>query len=215
MPIHRSADPAVVAVALDRQWPDARCALRADDPWELLVAAILSARASDDRVNAVMAALAARYHGPADYRLLAPTHLATTLRSLPLYRQKARAITEAARWVVDRFGGTVPVDPETLARIPGVGRKTAAVVAGNAYGHPVVAADVHVQRLAHRLGWAVRADEPAAERGVATAFPPAEWVRRCHQLIRLGRAHCRPRRPWCSRCPVAVTCPRIGVSEAR
>jgi endonuclease-3 len=211
----RSADAVVVSAALDERWPEARCELLARDPWELLVAVILSARTADARVNQVMAVLNEHFTGVEAYQDLDPRALGSFLARLPLHRQKARAITEAARYILYRCDGTVPRSIDELVRIPGVGRKTAAVVAGNAFNHPAVAADSHVQRIAHRLGWAIRADAVVAEAAIEAAFERADWVRRCHQLIRLGRDCCRPMRPWCSRCPVAGTCPQVGVSDAR
>jgi len=209
------ADATAVARLLDATWPEARCALQARDPWELLVAAVLSARCADERVNQVMAVLNEHFVAPRAYADLDPRVLEGLLRRLPLYRQKARALVEAARWICYHHGGEVPADWDTLATLPGVGRKTAAVVAGNAFGQPTIAADVHVQRLARRFGWCPRRDAVAAEAALAERFAPETWVRRCHQLIRLGRELCRPRRPWCSRCPLSGTCPKVGVDDAR
>lgn len=209
------ADPTIVARALAEAWPDARCELLAADPWELLVAAILSARCTDERVNQAMAVLNEHVVGPAAYALLAPGELGESLRRLPLHEQKARAIVEAARQVCARHGGRVPADAVELAALPGVGRKVAAVVLGNAFGRPAVAADVHVTRIAHRLGWIPREEARLAEEAVAQRLPSDTWVVACHRLIRLGREHCRPKRPWCSRCPLADTCPRQGVADSR
>ncbi|MHC5067814.1 MAG: endonuclease III domain-containing protein [Planctomycetota bacterium] len=210
-----AADPVVVAAGLDDRWPDATCELYARDPWELLVAAILSVRTADERVNQVMAVLCEHLTGPEAYAALAPAELVAMIRRVPFYTQKARAITEAARAVVRHHAGQVPVSAEDLRRLPGVGRKVAAVVLGNAFNQPTVAADVHVQRVVHRLGWTVAADPLEAERAFEERLLPKRWVRTCHQMIRLGRDHCRPRRPWCSSCPLATACPRIGVTDAR
>lgn len=209
------ADPDLVGQGLQHRWPEADCDLLARDPWELLVAVILSSRTADERVNQVMAVLAEHFVGPEAYMYLDPRELGHFIRRIPLHRQKARAIIESARHVVHDHHGRVPEDPELLARLPGVGPKTAAVVVGNAFGYPAVAADVHVTRIAHRLGWTRRADPAEAEVALRQRWPASTWVRRCHQLIRLGRDCCRPKRPWCSRCPVAETCPRVGVSESR
>lgn len=215
MAARHEADPELVAGELERRWPEASCELLARDPWELLVAVILSARTADERVNQVMAVLSEHFLGPEAYMYLDPRELARFISRVPLHRQKARAIVESARHVVERHGGRLPEDPVLLGRLPGVGPKTAAVVVGNAFGYPAVAADVHVTRIAHRLGWTRRADPAEAEAALRARWPASTWVRRCHQLIRLGRDVCRPRRPWCSRCPLAETCPRIGVIDPR
>jgi endonuclease-3 len=208
------ADPIVVAAVLDRHWPDAACELQARDPWELLVAAILSARATDTQVNKVMAVLNERLVGPAAYAVLAPRELVKALRSLPLYPQKARAVVEAARAVLRRHGGQVPRQRAALAMLPGVGAKTAAVVVGNAFAVPAIAADTHVMRLTQRLGWTTREHPRDAETALVDRFPPERWVRLCHQMIRCGREFCRRQHPRCTGCPLAETCPRQGIQRA-
>lgn len=205
MPVQPVAAAALDAV-LTAHWPDAACELQARDPWELLVAAVLSARTSDQQVNKVMAVLNEHLVGVEAYARLQPAQLQGLLRKLPLHGQKARALVEAARALLRHHQGRVPDDLDALRRLPGLGRKTAAVVAGNAWGIPAVAADVHVARIVHRLGWSAAEDPRAAEAAVAERFPPARWVRLCHQLIRLGRAHCR-RMPKCHACPLHGVCP--------
>lgn len=206
-------DPARVGEVLDRLWPDAACELRARDPWELLVAAILSARTHDIQVNKVMAVLTEHFASPEALARVDHRDLEPVLRHLPLYPQKARAVVEAARAVVRLHGGKVPASMADLAALPGVGRKTAAVVLGNAFGIPAIAADVHVQRVARRVGWAAREHPLEAEHALAERFPPHRWVRLCHQIIRLGREHCRRVGPKCERCPLAADCPRRGVPD--
>ncbi len=205
------AAPAAVAAALQRSWPDARCGLYARDDWELLVAAILSARATDVQVNKVMAVLMEHVVSVAGLAALDHRDLTRVLRRLPLYPQKARALVEAARALLVHHGGKVPRTRADLERLPGVGRKVAAVVLGNGFGIPAVAADVHVTRIAFRLGWTAQELPRAAEAAVETRFPAQDWVRRCHQMIRLGREHCRRQAPRCDRCPLAADCPRQGV----
>lgn len=207
------ADPHLVAAALDRHWPDAACELLARDPWELLVAAILSARTSDVQVNKVMAGLTEHLVGPVGVAIMDHRDLELVIKRVPLYRQKARAIVEAARAIVRHHGGEVPRDAAALTALPGVGRKTAAVVLGNAFGIPAVAADVHVTRLAWRLGWTADENPRAAEAALQERLPEIDWVRRCHQLIRLGRELCKRSQPRCSRCPLAPTCERRGVDD--
>lgn len=178
------------------------------------MAAVLSARTSDQQVNKVMAVLSEHLVGVEAYARLEVEELRRRIRRLPLHGQKARAVVEAARALLRHHGGRLPEDLAALRRLPGLGRKTAAVVAGNAFGIPAIAADVHVQRIVQRLGWA-GPGAPAAERALAARFPPARWVRLGHQLIRLGREHCRPLHPWCSTCPLSATCVRTGVDDVR
>jgi endonuclease III len=203
--------PSLVAAALDQAWPDAACELLWRDPWQLLVAAILSARATDAQVNQVCAVLHERLVTPTAYAILAPRDLVPVLRRLPLYQQKARALVEAARAILRRHAGQVPADLVELQALPGVGPKVAAVVAGNGFGVPAVAADTHVRRIAWRLGWTARDHAAEAAAAVGRAFPEADWVRRCHQLIRLGRTWCRAPAPRCAGCPLVAACPRQGV----
>jgi endonuclease-3 len=205
---------AAIGRALVAAYPEARCELNARTPWELLVAAILSARATDFQVNKVMAVLNEHYTGPQSFAVLDHRDLQRAVRQVPLFRQKARAIVEAARAVVRLHHGRVPESSEALVRLPGVGRKTAAVVLGNAFGIPAVAADVHVQRIVHRLGWTTQEHPLLAERALTARFPPHQWVPLCHQLIRLGRDCCRRLKPRCARCPLAAWCPRQGVDAA-
>jgi endonuclease-3 len=202
-----------VGEILARSYPDARCELLARDPWELLVAAILSARTTDFQVNRIMAVLNEHYIGPAAYAALDHRDLERVVRHVPLFRQKARAIVEAARAIIRLYAGRVPEGLALLSTLPGVGRKTAAVVLGNAFGVPAIAADVHVQRIVHRLGWAAAEHPGQAEAALSTRFPPQQWVRLCHQMIRLGRDSCRRVKPRCIRCPLAAICPRQGVVD--
>jgi endonuclease III len=204
------ADARQVDVLLQQLWPEARCELDARDPWSLLVAVILSARTSDAQVNRVLAVLHEHLLGVAAYAELDPRDLEPLLRHLPLYRQKARAVVECARCVL-RLGGVVPQDLDALARLPGVGRKTACVVAGNAFGVPAVGADTHVQRIAQRLGWTAREHPRDAELAVMARLPRERWITACHQLIRLGREHCRRLKPRCEHCPLRAICPQRGV----
>jgi len=203
---------ATVAHVLDTHFPDARCDLNAKDAWELLIAAILSVRATDPQVNKALAVLLEHFASPEALAAADPRHVAPFIRGLPLFQQKARALTEMARRIVRDHGGAVPRDGDALRALPGVGRKVAAVVLGNAFGTPAIAADTHVCRIAHRLGWIASEDPLAAEQALAERFPAAEWVRRCHQLIRLGRTWCKRTQPRCGACALNATCPRRGVA---
>jgi endonuclease III len=198
------------AHTLTTAYPDARCELLASNPWELLVATILSARTTDVQVNKVMAVLNEHYVGVAAYIDLDYRALARVIRHVPLFRQKARAIVEAARALTRLHQGQVPTTLRELSELPGVGRKTAAVVLGNAFGVPAVAADVHVQRIAYRLGWTSREHPQDAEAAIVQRFPPHYWVQLCHQFIRLGRDCCKRQKPRCERCPMARFCSQQG-----
>ena len=204
------ADPAEIDRLLAEHWPDAACELPARDPWTLLVAVILSARTTDVQVLKAMAVLDEHLLGVAAYAQLDPREIEPLLRHLPLFRQKARAVVECARAILRR-GGIVPTSIEELARLPGVGRKTACVVAGNAFGVPAVGADTHVCRIVHRLGWTAEESPLAAEQAVMDRLPPGRWVQACHQFIRLGREHCRRIKPKCGGCPMAKACPQQNI----
>ena len=201
-----------VGTALAVAYPDARCELFARDPWELLVATILSVRTHDVQVNKVMAVLCEHLTGVAAYAALDHKELERLIRKVPLFTQKARAIVESARAVMRLHRGRVPDNSAALHALPGVGRKVAAVVLGNAFGIPAIAADVHVTRIVFRLGWISREHPLDAEKYLATHFPPQHWVQLCHQCIRLGRDCCRRTQPRCGRCPVAACCQRQGLA---
>lgn len=210
------ADTGPVDTALEAAWPDAACELQASDPWWFLVAVICSAQTSDTRVNQVVAVLCENLAGPADVLALPLPDLERALARLPLFRQKARAIHESARHVVHHHQGRVPTDAEDLRQLPGVGDKTAAVVLGNCFGIPALAIDRHVARVVARLGWIGAGDDHrATANALARRFPAERWVRLCHQLIRLGRGSCRPKRPRCDSCVVTRVCPRVGVTDPR
>ena len=200
---------------LQSTWPDAQCELVWNNHWQLLVAVICSARASDDRVNLVLQEFWECFPTMQDAAIAYPPDLGQAIRRLPLWQQKSRAIVESARYLMEHHQGVVPSNPQDLIKLPGVGRKTAAVVAGNGFGIPSIAADVHVQRILPRWGWTEKVDERQSEQAIAHQWPADDWVSRCHQLIRLGRAWCRPKRPWCSKCVCRHQCPQIGVEDAR
>ncbi len=208
---------AFILQQLDTTWPDARCELLAGNSWHLLVAVILSARTSDERVNQTMAQFT-EHCGDVDVVAgLHPSALEPVLKTVPFFRQKARFIVESARMIMQHFNGSVPRTEKELATLPGVGVKTAAVVAGNAFNVPTVAVDVHVQRVVERFAWSEVLTPQYGDIVCAVEDRVAadRRVRFCHQLIRLGREHCRPKKPWCSRCPVQKGCAQAGVENAR
>jgi endonuclease-3 len=191
---------------LDRQHPDAWTELHFRTPYQLLVATILSAQSSDARVNQVTPALFARYP---DARALAkaePEELEPQIQSTGFFRMKSRSLIGMARALVDRHGGEVPNAMDALVQLPGVGRKTANVVLGHAFGVPGFPVDRHVLRVANRLGL-VRSEDPVAvEARLCALLPSDRWTRGSDALILHGRRICRPATPWCDRCQVRLLC---------
>src|ERR1700704_3686949 len=193
--------------ALERAYPDAKIALDFTTPLELLVATILSAQCTDERVNMVTPGLFRTYRSAADYARLKPEILEQAIHSTGFFRAKARSIVGMARALVDKHGGEVPREREALVALPGVGLKTANVVLGNAFGEPGIAVDTHVFRVSQRLGLA-RADDPDAIHDQLTeVLPRASWTQATHLLIIHGRRTCTARKPACPVCPVRALCP--------
>lgn len=201
--------------ALAARWPDARCELDFRSPLELLVATVLSAQTTDVRVNQVTPALFARYPDAAAYAGADPEALEALIRPTGFFRAKARSLQGLGRALVERFDGQVPARLEDLVTLPGVGRKTANVVLGDAFGIPGITVDTHVGRLARRLGWTTQEDPVKVEQDLAALIPRAEWTLLSHRLIFHGRRTCHARKPDCATCPVTRDCPsalvRVGV----
>ncbi|HXH82956.1 MAG TPA: endonuclease III [Candidatus Tectomicrobia bacterium] len=196
-----------ILAALARAYPDARIALRFSTPLELLVATILSAQCTDERVNMVTPALFRRYPTASHYARAGQEALERAIRSTGFFRAKARAITGMARALVERHGGEVPADRDALTALPGVGLKTANVVLGNAFGQDALAVDTHVFRVTRRLGLA-RADDPdAVHDELVAVLPRGSLTRATHLFITHGRRTCVARRPACPVCPVRALCP--------
>ncbi len=189
-------------------YPEARCALEHRSPLELLVATILSAQCTDARVNLVTPGLFARYPTAADYARAPLGELEEAVRSTGFFRNKARALKGLGAALVERHGGEVPRTMEELTRLPGVGRKTANVVLGNAFGiDEGIVVDTHVGRLSRRLGLS-RSDDPVRiERDLMSLVPEHHWTLWAHLLIAHGREVCRAARPQCGRCVLADLCP--------
>jgi len=193
---------------LDRHYPDARCSLDFSTPLELLVATILSAQCTDERVNKVTPALFAKYRSASDYAAADPETFQLEIRSTGFFRNKAASILGAAARIAARHGGEVPRTLEELTALPGVGRKTANVILGNAFGVPGIVVDTHVGRVAARLGLTTAADPVKVEFELMALIPRGRWVRFSHQLIAHGRALCRAPRPLCDACFLdAALCP--------
>ena len=192
--------------------PDAHIELDFDGPFQLLVATVLSAQTTDVRVNQVTPALFARYADAAALAGARLEDLEEVLHPLGFFRAKARAVKGIGVALTERFGGQVPATMDELVTLPGVGRKTANVVLGNAFGVPGIAVDTHVGRLARRLGWTTHTDPVKVEADIGALLPPSEWTMACHRLTFHGRGVGVPPPPACGSCGVADPCPRIGVA---
>jgi endonuclease-3 len=197
--------------ALARLYPDARCALDHQTPLQLLVATILSAQCTDARVNLVTPALFARYPDARAFAEADPRELEKAIQSTGFFRNKARNIIACCRRLVAEHGGEIPATMEQLVPLPGVGRKTANVVLGNAFGVPGITVDTHVGRLSRRLGLTTHTDPEKAERDLMELIPRAAWTMFSHRLIFHGRQVCYARKPNCAGCGLAAHCPKIGV----
>ena len=192
---------------LDRMYPEATCALRHHNPWELLVATILSAQCTDKRVNEVTPGLFKKYPTIRDFANVRPEVLANDIRSTGFFNNKSRSITGAAKKVLADFGGKIPRTMEEMLTIPGAARKTANVVLGTAYGIAAgVVVDTHVQRVARRLDLTRNSDPKKIERDLMKILPQDRWVLFSHQIIHHGRARCQARKPKCSECLLDAVC---------
>ncbi len=197
-----------ILAILQQTYPDARCALTFSNHLELLVATILSAQCTDERVNQVTRSLFQRYRTAADYATADPEALAEMIKPTGYYRQKAQTIQRCCAELVQRYGGRVPDTMEELVRLPGVGRKTANVVLGNALHKPQgIVVDTHVQRVARRLGLTEETTPEKIERDLMRLVPREAWTQFAHLLIFHGRALCKARSPRCDLCPVHHLCP--------
>jgi endonuclease-3 len=199
---------------LKRLHPDAKCSLEHVHPLQLLIATILSAQCTDERVNMVTPVLFRRYGDAEALAGADRADLEEIIRSTGFFRAKARSIQECCRDLVDRHGGRVPRIMEELTVLRGVGRKTANVVLGNAYGIPGMVVDTHVGRLSRRLGLTAHDDPEKVEADLMEKIPREEWTLFSHLLIHHGRRVCPARRPHCSRCALAELCPKAGVEES-
>ena len=199
--------PARLLRILEQTYPDARCALDYRNPLELLIATMLSAQCTDERVNMVTPALFARYPDATSFAEAAPAELEELIHSCGFYRQKAKSIRACCRRLVDEFGGEVPAGMEHLVTLPGVGRKTANVVLNEVFGQPAIAVDTHVLRTANRLGWISTRDPVKAEFQLLDAVPKKWWGRVTLLLIHHGRNCCSARKPLCADCTILKGCP--------
>lgn len=196
---------------LEEAHPDASIALRFSTPLELLVALILAAQCTDEKVNEVTRSLFQRYRSARDYAEAPQEKLEAEIRPTGFFRNKAKAIRACCRQLVERFGGEVPSRLEDLLSLPGVGRKTANIILGNAFRQAAIGVDTHVKRLSNRMGFSRRTDPDRIEEDLCALVPREKWVRFCHLLQFHGRRICTARSPRCAVCPVEDLCPKIGV----
>jgi endonuclease-3 len=209
----RAARAERICERLAEAYPDASCSLDFRSPFELVVATILSAQCTDRRVNMVTVELFRRWPSPARMAAAPPAALEEVIRTTGFFRAKAKNVLGCCQALVERHGGEVPRTLPELVKLPGVGRKTANVVLGSAFGIPSgVVVDTHVGRIARRLGLTRQADAVRAERDLIACLPESRWIEFSHRLIALGRAVCTARKPRCEACPLADLCPRKGVA---
>jgi len=205
-----------VCGALERAYPVALCALTHANPYQLLVATILSAQCTDARVNMVTPELFGRFPDPTSLARAEPGEIEAMIRSTGFFRAKTRNLLAMANQVVERHDGEVPRDLDALTALSGVGRKTANVVLGTAFGIATgIVVDTHVKRLARRLGLTSKNSPEQIERELMHVVPRSQWVDLSHRLIQHGRRVCVARRPRCDECAFALICPKVGVSSAR
>ncbi|SPF35735.1 Endonuclease III [Syntrophobacter sp. SbD1] len=206
--IHTSSDKVKsILKILDQVYPDAKCSLDFHDPLQLMVATILSAQCTDERVNKVTPALFEKYRSAGAFAEAPLEQLEQDIKSTGFYHNKARAIKESSKVLADQFGGRVPRELETLIKLPGIGRKTANVILGNAFD---IAAGIvhytHVDRVSARFGLTRGKDREKIERDLMALIPKEKWIKFSHQLIQHGRRICIARKPKCSICPLRPFC---------
>jgi endonuclease-3 len=195
-------------------YPDAHCALTFANPLQLLIATILSAQCTDVRVNQVTPALFERFRGAQDFADAEPAEVERLIRTAGFFRNKARNIIACCRMLVEKHEGTVPRTMEELVLLPGVGRKTANVILGNAFDTPGLPVDTHVGRLSQRMGLTVHTDPVKIEADLNALIPKEDWTDFGHRMIFHGRQVCHARKPDCPNCPLREVCPKLGTTFA-
>jgi endonuclease-3 len=212
-----SADPKTVTAiitALDKAHPDAKLALDYASPLELLVALILAAQARDDLVNTVTPAVFKKYKTAKAWAGESEEVLQDQLKKINFYRNKTKSIQKACAVLVEKFGGNVPDNLDDLLELPGVGRKTANIILGNAFGQDAIGVDTHVLRLSQRLGLTTQSNPDKVEADLAAIMPKGKAVRFCHLLQFHGRRVCAAKKPDCANCVIEKLCPKVGVAGA-
>ena len=197
---------------LQKEYPEARVTLEFKDPLQLLIATILAAQCTDERVNLVTKNLFKKYRQASDYARADLKTLEGEVRSTGFFRNKAKSIVGCGQALVQKFNEQVPRTLEELTTLPGVGRKTANIILGNAFGRQAIAVDTHVKRVTHRLGWAKSDDPDKIEFELMEVIPQDRWTLVCHQIVFHGRRVCMAKNPQCPTCPVAKFCPKIDIS---
>lgn len=218
-----NADPAAerrrarkIARALADAYPDVTCALHHESPYQLLVATILSAQCTDARVNLTTPALFRKYPGVAELAASKQADVEKLVQPTGFFRSKATNLRGMAKGVLEEHGGEIPRTLDEMVALPGVGRKTANVVLGTAFGIPSgVVVDTHVKRITHRLGLTQSTNPQIIERDLMALLPKKEWIDWSHRLIHHGRRICTARKPKCADCPLLKLCPRIGLPALR
>lgn len=203
--------PQVVHDILRRCYPDAGCELDFDNPFQLLVATVLSAQSTDKGVNKVTPVLFERYPDPASLGGAQLVDVEQIIRPTGFFHNKAVAVIGIGQALVERFDGRVPTGLDDLTSLPGVGRKTAHVVRGHAFGMPAITTDTHVIRVSKRLGFTTSTTPLKVEQQLSALFDPAVWTNLSDTLIFHGRRRCHARKPACGACPVATLCPSYGL----
>ncbi len=206
----RKASQQELVDLFQRYYPDAHCALDHETPFQLLVATILSAQCTDERVNQVTPALFAQYPSAIEMAKAKTDQVELLIHSTGFYRNKAKNLISCARSLVEKYQGHLPRTLDQLVELAGVGRKTANVVMGNAYGLVSgIVVDTHVARLSHRFGWSKSANPEVIERDLQKIIPKAHWIMLSHWLITHGRQVCKARKPRCEKCFLSEMCPQI------
>ena len=198
---------------LTKTYPEVRCELDFKNPLQLLVAVVLSAQCTDKRVNAITPALFKKYKSAKDYAKAQLPEIEQFIYSAGFYHAKARHLKGLGRKIVEEFGGEVPATIEELVTLPGVGRKTANVVLGHAFGIPGITVDTHFGRLSRRFEWSSCMDPVKVEHEVGLLIPEKEWTNLSQRMIWHGRRICHSRKPACGACPLAKICPSVGIGE--
>jgi endonuclease III len=196
---------------LQLTYPDAHCELDFTSPLELVVATVLSAQSTDKKINEVTPALFRRYRSAADYAAADRSEMEDLIRPTGFFRAKTNSLITLGQALTERYGGEVPGKLEDLVTLPGVGRKTANVVLGNAFDVPGITVDTHFGRLSRRFGWTTEVDPVKVEPEVGSLFEKRDWTGLSHRLIWHGRRICHSRKPACGVCPVAQWCPSYGL----
>lgn len=200
---------------LGKEYPAVRPALEYSSPFQLLISTILSAQCTDERVNIVTKNLFKKYKKPEDYLKISSEELEKEIFSTGFYRQKAKSVRNCCAQLIERHNGKVPMDFEALTKLSGVGRKTASVVAGNAFGIPAIAVDTHVKRLSNLLGLVNSTDPGKIESHLKELLPESYWINSSHWLASHGRNVCFARRPKCQECVLSDICPSYNPNSKK